>query len=259
MIVIAATNYPEKIPSAAFQRFTHRIFVGLPNLDNIREIVMKKLRRMEWTRVNFMLPVEQAAVLPKWAQKIDWNRNQFITSFLDEGVREQWEYPSGDNPQNSNFYNPSATQADVDRRFLGASEVGVAFPDFFRDEDDCPWDVVDLMCIFLYNNYYAPREIDALFYMMLIDAQIRSIAFVNGNPLGISKTYYQKWILEKRIMTKKVEANGKCIPQRMERHALIPLNYSVENEGEDNNSERNFLQAYYKNETDFDKYMMKYV
>jgi hypothetical protein len=85
LIPIGATNYPEKIPPGAFARFGHKIFIGLPSLDNVREILMRKIRRMGWDRIDFFengLFHGTREASPRWLQEIDWQRDQFITTAL---------------------------------------------------------------------------------------------------------------------------------------------------------------------------------
>jgi SpoVK/Ycf46/Vps4 family AAA+-type ATPase len=43
IIVIIATNFPEVIPKSAAARFTNQIYVGLPNRDDVREILVNTL------------------------------------------------------------------------------------------------------------------------------------------------------------------------------------------------------------------------
>jgi hypothetical protein len=75
----------------------------------------------------------------------------------------------------SNFWKTIATDADTKRQYFKAPTAGKKFFDVRLGDDsdllsECPWDVVDYMSVLFYTKYYAPREIDGVFSMMLIQA-----------------------------------------------------------------------------------------
>lgn len=77
LISIAATNYPDKIPMAAFDRFRYKLYIGHPDVSTIREILLNKMRSFGKTQLNLVNPL-----FPKWMQRIDWNREKFILDYL---------------------------------------------------------------------------------------------------------------------------------------------------------------------------------
>lgn len=233
LIIIGATNYPDKIPIPAFQRFSNRIFIGLPSLDNIREIIMKKLHNMGWDRIN----LSKDEKWPKWVQTIDWEREKFITSILDdtfnekgEKVREIW----GTLEKSLMFRKTTAKDLPTPENpnpipWTTATSLDVEIFDIFCDgrADECPWDAVDMMTYYLWSLYYAPREIDNVFINMSIRAEDRSVYFSTQNPVSFNKIYYQKWLLEKKEMTKKVSKDNRCVIEKTTRFSAIPLWYTA--------------------------------
>ncbi len=278
LIIIAATNYPEKMPPAAFQRFTHRIFIGLPSLDNIREKLMKDLKKkFGWDRINFSetTKVNVNGKLedryPLWLRQIDWEREKFITNYLEisnaSSPFAEWSYPgqfdvvlpgaaggATGGPETittkvSKFLK-IATQSDIDdpRQILSPGAPGKAFVDVLAGGDNSPWDAVDFMSYLLWTKYYAPREIDGIFLMMLIKAEQKSVVFATQNPTSQNKVYYQKWLLEKSSVTKKIAEGNRCVEKPMEpRFSFIPLWYTVGDEGRSGENEKTFLERFSSN------------
>lgn len=248
LIVMAATNYPSRIPSAAFQRFTHRIFIGLPSLSNIREIIMNKLKGYGWDRINFF-----NQYYPKWMNSIDWNRNEFITDFLginNNSSRDiaKWSYPGqlsidretgtgGEIQKDVSLFFKIATKQDFKVSFqpLLPNKVGQGFFDVTANGngEKIPWDAVDFISWILWKKYYAPREIDGVFGYMLLKAEQRSVIFATQNLLIQSKIYYQKWLLKKVYPIQQVERAGACVTEQAKnpRYSLIPIEYSVDVQG----------------------------
>lgn len=259
LIVIAATNYPEKIPPAAFQRFSHRIFIGLPSLDDIRQILMTKLRKFGWQRINFSEPY-----LPKWMQSVDWNRNEFITTYLGlpsrgEPVKagvdyenlKRWSYPGQledkDSKDPVSVFMKQATDEhfkDPRRDWILPANVNDWYFDAYAAED-APWDVIDYMSWVLWTQYYAPREIDAIFSTMLLKAEQRSVIFASNNPVSSSRVFSQKWLLEKLTIPKQIDQGDKCVidPVPEIRYSMIPLWYTILPDGKDASSEQDLEQS----------------
>lgn len=265
LIVIAVTNYPEKIPPAAFQRFTHKIFIGLPSLDDLRELLMKKLKKIGWDRVNFYDPI-----LPRWLQEIDWERVQFITTFLgitSNSSREQqrWSFPgqfeteqdedpdTGALRSSPSIFFKIADANDVrDKAQIAVVRVGAPFFNVkpgLAPAEAVPWDVVDYMAWYLWSRYYAPREVDGIFSTMLLRAEQRSVFFATQNPISQSKVYYQKWLLQKLFVDKLVQEGNRCVTKRVgPRYAAIPLWYTTVSEkiGDKPEDEQKLEQAFFQ-------------
>jgi len=257
LIVLAATNYPDRMPAAAFQRFSQRIFVGLPSLDDVRQILMNKLRKMGWDRVNFS---ESKNI--DWLQTIDWERNKFITTFLNIDQKSDligWSYPGqfdkfddeGNLTNSVSFFTKKAESNDLNpnrdtRQILPPTELDEIFFDVTAGgrENSIPWDAVDFMAWILFNKYYAPREIDSLFNQMLFRAEQRSVIFATSNPGSESKVYYQKWLLEKALISTETDEGNQCVPQQETRYSFIPLWYTVGDEGENGRFEKAFLEKF---------------
>lgn len=86
IVFIAATNYPQNITETVFQSFTHKVYIGLPTLSQIRQILMRKLHQLGWDRVNF---TRDGA--PLYLQGIDWSRELFLSDY--QGRAETSEPP----------------------------------------------------------------------------------------------------------------------------------------------------------------------
>lgn len=243
LIVIGATNYPEKIPTAAIQRFTEKPFVGLPSLDDARGIIMKKLHKMGWSRVNFSSPNPN---YPLWLQSVDWNRDQFITNYL--GITDinsknvEWSYPGQfdiTNPDLPGHFTRKVSRLikysdsrDVVDQLIPPAGTDLLILDTTNrvlEVEKCPWDVVDYMAYLLFNGYYAPREIDGVFATMSTASERRSYDFATSvSPLG-TRVFFQKWLLEKTFPVVREAVGNTCKEvKKPARYSFIPLWYSLE-------------------------------
>jgi hypothetical protein len=247
LIIIAATNYPDKIPPAAFQRFSNRIFIGLPSLDNVREILVGKINKLGWSAFNF-----NNESLPLWMRSVDLERKEFITNYLEPDVAKQWgflgQFVEGGSDQSNFAKTADADDLNKDWPVTGPSEVGEVFFNVTADPKNNPWDLIDFMTYYLWVSYYAPREIDGIFNMMLVRAEQRSVVFATNNPTSTSGEYYQKWLLEKKKITKPIERDGKCDKNGKEitRFAMVPLNYTSGEKATERRVEESFGKRFEK-------------
>lgn len=128
IVVIAASNYPEKIPVDALSRFPKKIYIGTPGYDETRWLLRKNFSNFGWQMVNFNYfapgllrtddaqsdkspavgrsipnPKGNSYAVPLAAQRIDMERDRFIFSQKCDAMLEK-HMKAGQDAQNFEKY-----------------------------------------------------------------------------------------------------------------------------------------------------------
>jgi SpoVK/Ycf46/Vps4 family AAA+-type ATPase len=86
IVMIIATNYPERIPSAAVSRFVHKIYVGLPSPYDARIMLAQNLKKMGKCRYNLELNLLNGKLRKKFSADITKDASGFASVTLkDDG------------------------------------------------------------------------------------------------------------------------------------------------------------------------------
>lgn len=79
IIVIGATNNPEKIPRDGLSRFDKKIFLGLPGANEVRWLLQRQFKNVGWAGVDFLDDIfdsdEYGSIQ---IQRVDMDRQEFI-------------------------------------------------------------------------------------------------------------------------------------------------------------------------------------
>lgn len=257
LILMAATNYPDKIPEASFQRFKHNIFVGLPSLNDYRQIILKKLQKIGYSRVDL-------GRIEYNRKEIEFQISEFVdlltivknVQFLDNKGNFSWnnfevkpekleknllKFVEGDLTNKEKAVIKSNKETDENVIKTINEKIGNAF---YKDlnnnftflidyqnkrfelrgveegQRENYYDMVDIFAGLFENKSYAPREVDKLFDFVLSDNERVAKNFLESGNIKTRKIF----IVDKTQLTRVTTAkDGQCINKNIIKNLWIPF------------------------------------
>lgn len=218
LIIIAATNYPGKIPANAYSRFTNAIPVGLPLLNDYREIIMAQLKKFGFARtgikffdknrkkIYFTTPELNEDGFIANPEKEDFMYAVKLSDFKSlkailSGIGFSDDIKSGDNDD--------SLPDEVITLILKKSQQVI-----FNLGEEAKIDEVDLLAAVFWFIHYAPRQVDNVFNNVITSMHTNAIEFLNSvNSFNDKGEFRQLWIFEKRQITEKKIEQGKCVTE----------------------------------------------
>jgi DNA polymerase III delta prime subunit len=227
LIVIAATNYPGRLPANVLSRFKTQMLVGLPLLSDYREIIMTKIVKYGFARNGLLFYDKDRKKIIEIDSQQDSNgrlENKEKTNLMSAFRIHDWETIA------------DILNGTIDSNINKSDEtiVNEIFSTLLnKSKDICKnitnIDEVDILAGCMYLMHYAPRQVDALFNDFILRMQSKTENFIKASNPPDSESLSQLWIYEKREVSEKKIQQGKCITNVIFKNSITP--FAIFNEG----------------------------